>query len=160
RKREAGKVVEKTSLSPKGERKIGKAQFNWVPTLDLKQPWRSSYFVWCGALAAALSFIALVGYSRAYSPGQTAAVHNKTSVSSSPIAVRANAGSFYECHSVTTNKDDKCPGFHQTPHFTPAISEAHRREGAGCVGCHDEHRGNSSESALLKADLCVNCHND
>ncbi|MGE0126747.1 MAG: NAD(P)-binding domain-containing protein [Blastocatellales bacterium] len=160
RKREAGKVAEKPLLSPRGERKIGKAQFNWVPTLDLKQPWRNSYFIWGGIVVTAFSFIAMVGYSQAYSPGPTAAVHGKILPSSSTVAIRANTGSCYECHAVAVSKDDKCAACHQTQHFTPSISEAHRREGIGCSDCHSEHQGRDSASALLKAGLCVDCHND
>jgi len=160
RKREAGKVAEKPMLSPRGERKIGKAQFNWVPTLDLKQPWRNSYFIWGGIVVAALSFIALIGYSQAYSPGPTAAAHSKALLSSSTIANRANSGSCYECHAVAVSKDGKCVACHQTQHFTPSISEAHRRAGIGCAGCHSEHRGADSASALLRANLCSDCHND
>ncbi len=160
RKREAGKVTERTRLSPKGERKIGKAQFDWVPTLDLKQPWRSSYFIWGGIVVTALAFIALIGYSQAFSPGPTASVHNRGIPSSSTIATRANGGSCYECHGVAVSKDEKCIACHRAQHFTPAISDAHRREGMGCTGCHSEHRGNDSGSALLKADLCAGCHNE
>jgi predicted CXXCH cytochrome family protein len=160
RKREAGKVAEKTPLSPRGERKIGKAQFNWIPTLDLKQPWRNSYFIWGGFAVTTLSFIALVWYKQAFSPGPTAAIHNRAVPSSSSKAIRANGGSCYECHGVAVDKNDKCVACHQTVRFIPTISEAHRREGIGCAGCHSEHRGNASESALLRPDLCAECHND
>lgn len=160
RKREAGKVAEKPMLAPRGERKIGKAQFNWVPTLDLKQPWRNSYFIWGGVVVIALSLIAMIGYVQAYSPGPIAAAHGKTLLSPSTIAVRANSGSCYECHAVAVSKDDKCAACHQTQRFTPSISEAHRREGIGCSDCHSEHQGADSASALLKAGICSDCHND
>src|SRR5262245_49235921 len=85
RKREAGKVSEKTPLSPRGERKMGKAQFNWIPTLDLKQPWRRSYFILCGLVVTACSLAALIGYSQAFSPGRTASAHSTVSAKSSKI---------------------------------------------------------------------------
>src|SRR5262245_21219590 len=160
RKREAGKVAEKPMLSPKGERKIGKAQFNWIPTLDLQQPWRNSYFIWCGIVVTALSFIALIGYGQAFSPGPTAVAHNRAVPSSSTIAIRANSGSCYECHAVAASEDEKCAACHQTKQFTPSISEAHLRAGIGCADCHSEHQGADSASALLRSDICVSCHND
>src|SRR5262245_11102383 len=60
RKREAGKIEAKTRLHPRGVQKVGKAQFNWRPTLDLRRLWRKSYFAWgiivsfVGAIAAVL----------------------------------------------------------------------------------------------------------
>src|SRR5215475_10657562 len=119
RKREAGKVAEKTPLSPRGERKIGKTQFNWIPTLDLKQPWRNSYFIWGGLAVITLSFMSLAWHKQAFSPGPTAAVHNRAVPSSSSKAIRANGGSCYECHGVAVDKNDKCVACHQTGHFTP-----------------------------------------
>jgi predicted CXXCH cytochrome family protein len=160
RKREAGKVVERGRLTPRGERKMGKAQFNWIPTLDLKQPWRRSYFTVCGVVVAACSLVALIGYSQAFSPGPVAAAHDGGRPQSTAIALRSNGGACYKCHGVTASKDDKCADCHQTRQFAPTISEAHRREGVGCVNCHSEHRGASAASALINPELCANCHND
>ena len=46
RKREAGKLAPQTLLHPRGNKQVGKAQFNWRPTLDLSRIWRKSYFYW------------------------------------------------------------------------------------------------------------------
>ncbi len=40
RKRESGKITDETVLHPRGRRRLGKAVACWMPTLDLRQPWR------------------------------------------------------------------------------------------------------------------------
>jgi thioredoxin reductase len=60
RKRESGKVIGGIDLKPKGKRLLGKAQFNWRPTLDLRETWRISHFIW-GSLIALLIYLVLYG---------------------------------------------------------------------------------------------------
>jgi thioredoxin reductase (NADPH) len=60
RRREAGKMKERSPLHPQGEQRIGKAQFNWTPTLDLKQPWRPSWFIWGGLVVVAFSLVVML----------------------------------------------------------------------------------------------------
>jgi thioredoxin reductase/pSer/pThr/pTyr-binding forkhead associated (FHA) protein len=58
RSRESGEDTAKVSLTPKQKRGVSKAQYNWRPTLDLREQWRKSYFVW-GGLAAFLFYSAV-----------------------------------------------------------------------------------------------------
>jgi len=75
RRREAGKIKQRSPLHPQREPRLGKTQFNWAPTLDLKQPWRASYFVWGSLAVLALALAALIGYPQAFSFDEVAAVH-------------------------------------------------------------------------------------
>src|SRR5215471_17833597 len=75
RKREAGKVEEKTPLHPKVGKKLGKAQFNWRPTLDLKNLRKSAYFVWGVLIIAGLSLAAILIPQISLSPGRLSSSH-------------------------------------------------------------------------------------
>ncbi len=72
RRREAGKMTERSPLRPQREQRIGKAQFNWIPTLDLKQPWKPSWFIWGSVIVFLFSMIVVVagwdGHHRLNSP--------------------------------------------------------------------------------------------
>jgi len=160
RKREAGKIAEKSRLHPKGDRRVGKAQFNWRPTLDLTRPWRKSYFVWGAVIVAVLSLAGLIVYTQAYSPGAIASVHTSGTMSDRGIALRPNTGSCAECHSATVSIQNKCASCHSTSSFQPVISDAHAKAGLGCVSCHGEHMGSSFRPGLVGASMCVSCHND
>jgi len=75
RRREAGKMTERSPLHPQGEQRVGKAQFNWTPTLDLKQPWRPSWFIWGGLIVVVFSMVVLTaGWDgrQVYRPMETA----------------------------------------------------------------------------------------
>jgi thioredoxin reductase (NADPH) len=158
RKREAGKIAPQTLLHPRGGKQVGKAQFNWRPTLDLSRIWRKSYFYWGIALVALLSIVAVALYEDAYSPGEVTTAHSSAQPSARNIALQANANSCSNCHGVTQGMQDKCVGCHSTPKFAPIIFDDHARENVGCVGCHTEHQGSSSEVGLLSNQLCANCH--
>ena len=159
RKREAGKIAVKTPLHPKGGQRIGKIQFNWGPTLDLRAPWRRAWFVWGGAIVVGLSALAMLVWSRAFSPGELSAPHAGRIVSARQAALRANGGACMDCHAATAEISDKCANCHRTPQFAPTVSAAHQREGIGCVGCHSEHQGAAPEAGLLNPAVCVQCHN-
>jgi thioredoxin reductase len=159
RKRESGKIIEKTLLHPKGKQRIGKALSNWMPTLDLREPWRKSYFIWGGIIVSAFSLTALLAHRQAFSPGEIASAHQSLTPSARGIAVRAS-NSCSDCHGVTTTIESKCATCHQTSSFQPTISDAHLREEIGCVGCHSEHQGRRAETGLLNPNVCVHCHND
>jgi thioredoxin reductase (NADPH) len=165
RKREAGKIAEKTALRPKGDRRVGKIQFNWRPTRDLRKLWRKSYFIWGAAIVAALSAAALVVYNQAYSPGAISSPHMLSEVSAADagarnVALRPNGGACAECHSPATSIQAKCVGCHQTESFEPAISKAHTGAGLECVSCHGEHMGASFRPGLVGSAMCASCHND
>ncbi|HKV41987.1 MAG TPA: FHA domain-containing protein, partial [Blastocatellia bacterium] len=108
RKREAGKLAAKTLLHPKGGRGVGKAQFNWRPTLDLRGLWRKSYFAWGVMLVGAVSIAAIAAQSIYYSPGRLSDSHASSSVSAAGIALTPNANSCFSCHSVTVTMQQNC----------------------------------------------------
>ena len=158
RKREAGKIAPQTPLHPRGGKQVGKAQFNWRPTLDLHRVWRKSYFYWGIAIVALLSIAAYVIYEETYSPGEVSRAHTLATPPARPIALQANANSCANCHGVTQGMQDKCITCHSTQSFVPVVFDAHARENVGCTGCHIEHQGSSSAVGLLSNQLCSNCH--
>src|ERR1700730_1064447 len=103
RKREAGKIAEKSLLHPKGDKRVGKAQFNWRPTRDLRKLWRKSYFVWGGLIVGVISIAALAAYNRAYSPGGSSGVHTTNQLGTRSIALRPNGAACAQCHSPATS---------------------------------------------------------
>ena len=159
RKREGGKIEAKTALHPRGGRKVGKAQFNWKPTLDLRRLWRQSYFIWVGLGSLLASLIALIVYQGAYSPGPVSSVHTLSTVSTRGIADHANANSCSNCHGVTAGIQDKCISCHSTGTFRPLITEAHNRENIECTSCHTEHQGSDIRLGLVSYGMCSLCHN-
>ncbi len=159
RKREAGKIAEKTPLHPRSGLKVGKAQFNWRPSLDLRRLWRKSYFAWGGAAVVLLSVAALLTYENAYSPGELSAAHVSAAVSPRGIAGRPNEASCSSCHGVTEGMQDKCISCHATNTFQPTIYSTHDREGIACSSCHTEHEGSDIRAGLVSYNLCSRCHN-
>ncbi|HWC76624.1 MAG TPA: NAD(P)-binding domain-containing protein [Blastocatellia bacterium] len=160
RKREAGKIGAKTALHPHGSRKVGKAQFNWYPTLDLRKLWRKSYFSWGIIIAAVLSLGAFFAYERAYSPGEISAAHSATQLSARGIALTSNDASCASCHGVSPPIEQRCASCHTTSKFQPSIYDSHAREQVGCTSCHTEHSGPESQAGLISYGLCSSCHND
>jgi thioredoxin reductase/pSer/pThr/pTyr-binding forkhead associated (FHA) protein len=159
RKREAGKIDPHTPLHPKGNKKIGKAQFNWYPTLDLKRLWRKSYFSWSIVVIGALAVAAIFHYQPAYSPGDLAHAHQRPDLSKN-IATKPNENSCSSCHGFAAPMQDRCTSCHTTQSFKPVVYDSHARENVGCTGCHSEHQGSNSEAGLISYGLCSNCHND
>ncbi len=160
RKREAGKIAEKSPLEAKADRRLGKAQFNWRPTRDLRKLWRKSYFAWGAVIVAVISTTALVAYNRAYSPGGISAAHTASLPGEHGIALRANGASCSECHSATASIQSKCASCHQTQTFEPSISKVHTEADLSCVSCHGEHMGASFRPGLVGSAMCASCHND
>ena len=68
RRREAGKMTERSPLRPQLEHRIGKAQFNWIPTLDLKRPWKPSWFIWGSVIVCLFSMIVVMAGWDGYHP--------------------------------------------------------------------------------------------
>ena len=108
RKREAGKLIESTMLHPKGAKRLGKAQFNWQPTLDLSKLWRKSYWVWGPLLVGLFAIGAGMIYPNTFAPAPVASVHASESAGGRGIALRANANSCLECHNLITGVQNKC----------------------------------------------------
>ncbi|HSB12166.1 MAG TPA: NAD(P)-binding domain-containing protein [Blastocatellia bacterium] len=159
RKREAGKIEARTPLHPRGGQKLGKAQFNWKPTLDLRRLWRKSYFAWGIVGSVLASIVALLIYEGAFSPGPVSEAHTSSVVSKRAIADRANANSCSNCHGVTSGMEDNCISCHSTATFRPTIYDAHNRENIACSSCHTEHQGADIRAGLVSYGLCSRCHN-
>ncbi len=174
RKREAGKIGEKTSLDPRGDRKVGKAQFNWRPTLDLRKVWRKSYFAWGTVAVVLFSLLSLLVYQDVFSPDDLADPHamhfEKSRLLLRNIAARSNDGECSTCHGLT-GMYDRCVECHQTarvaisetsfnPAFLPqTLIAGHLRAGiTACSSCHAEHQGRAAATGLLDYGLCVGCH--
>ena len=159
--REAGKMVRHSPLFPRGQRRAGKAAFNWIPTTDLKSRWPVSIFVWS---AIAIGVMALAGaywYANAYAPGPVSAAHTRSELKlTPPIAVRPNANSCTSCHSFSGNMDEKCAFCHHAQAFEATVIAPHAAAGIGCVSCHSEHRGAEFNAISAAIVGCAECHND
>jgi thioredoxin reductase len=160
RKREAGKVAEKTRLHPRVGKKSGKSQFNWRPTLDLKNLRKSGYFVWGLLIIGGLAVAALLVPQKAYSPGDLSSSHTSDKPPSRGFALEANGASCSSCHYAATSINQNCISCHTTDSFRPAIYDKHQTERMGCVDCHAEHRGANVHTALIAYGICSSCHND
>jgi thioredoxin reductase (NADPH) len=168
RKRESGKITDETVLNPRGLRRLGKSLACWAPTLDLRQPWRTGWFIW-GALAVLLfGLSALAAWHSAYSPGPLASPHTAKTLATHAVATRAAGGSCSSCHSPVTSMDNQCLSCHRVPGFAEAISPAHAKAGMNCASCHVDHRGPDARAGLMGAGLmgaglmndgvCLDCH--
>ena len=159
--REAGKMARPSPLTPKGGRRSGKAQFNWMPTSDLMSRWPLAFFTWALLIVGLISVGAAYWYASAYAPAPIASVHTAKQMSvNPPIAARANAGSCTNCHALRGSMEDRCAGCHHTDAFVATTIKPHQAAGVGCVDCHAEHRGaafSAKEGALAS---CTSCHND
>lgn len=159
--REAGKMVRPSPLQPKGDRRSGKAQFNWLPTTDLMPRWPIAFFTWSLLLVAAVSVGAAYWYTSAFAPAPIAKAHEATEFSLVPaIATTPNAGSCTNCHSLTTNVEQRCASCHQTEAFVATMIEPHEAAGIGCVDCHAEHQGREFSARAGALASCTECHND
>ncbi len=159
--REAGKMVRPSPLFPKSDRRAGKAQFNWIPTTDLKSHWPISFFLWGVIVVGLLSVAAAYWYASAYAPGPVARAHTKSQLNMlPPIAVRANANSCTSCHSFTGRMEANCAQCHNTEAFVATVIEPHSAAGVGCISCHAEHRGSDFSAAEASLATCTECHND
>ena len=84
RKREDGKLATDSPLKPKTKKRMGRAQFNWVPTRDLQRPWPRALFGWATLIVTVLSVGAVFLFKDAYSPGALSAPHARKEFSISP----------------------------------------------------------------------------
>ncbi|QQS46967.1 MAG: FHA domain-containing protein [Acidobacteriota bacterium] len=161
RKREAGKMATESPLKPQGRRRLGKAQFNWAPTRDLRTPWARSLFSWGAIIVMLLSIAALFFFKDAYSPGVLSMAHARSDLAISPaIAEQANSGSCTTCHSLREPMNQSCASCHTTPVFHSEVSDKHIKSGLTCVSCHTEHQGRSFQPAVVANASCANCHRD
>lgn len=169
RKREAGKIARPTLLHPKGEKRLGKARYNWTPTTDLAPNRYGGTFLFASIVIAALSVAAAFSYMNAFSPAPVSNPHTRAQFAFSPSVARTpNAALCTNCHSLnaaftlnsTAAINANCALCHTTKIFQSSITRAHREAGIGCTACHTEHQG--AEFSLRTASLasCTICHND
>ena len=76
--RETGKITRPSPLFPKRERRVGKIQFNWRPTTDLRSHWPISFFIWSAIVVGALSIAAAYWYASAFAPAPVSQAHAKS----------------------------------------------------------------------------------
>lgn len=159
--REAGKMVRPSPLFPRSQRRAGKAQFNWIPTSDLARRWPVSFFIWGAVAVGVLSIAAAYWYANAYSPGPVSRSHVVEKMEMSPaIAIKANADSCTNCHSLTGSMETKCAACHNTEAFAATVIKPHEAAGIGCISCHAEHQGSDFNPAQAALFTCTACHND
>lgn len=163
RKRDAGKVAERTPLKPnlmKG--RLGKARFNWRSTSDLRRPWSTSLFVWGAIIVTVASVVSAFALTDIYSPGPLSSPHVRDALHhpdpAMAVATQANANSCTSCHTVTQSMDMRCASCHTTTAFTSVSSDEHTKVGVTCAECHgNEHRGDAF-TKMAAADSCAACH--
>lgn len=161
RKREAGKMATDSPLKPRQQRRLGKAQFNWMPTRDLQSSWPRSLFVWSILIVAVLSVTSIFVFKDAFSPGALSLAHARKNLAISPaIALNANSASCTTCHSVKASLNQNCASCHTTQAFHSEVSDQHMKAGLTCVACHSEHLGRDFRPALVANLACVGCHHD
>ena len=159
--REAGKMVRPSPLFPKGGRRSGKAQFNWMPTTDLMSRWPAAFFTWSLLIVGLLSVAAAYWYTSAFAPAPISKAHAATQLSVVPaIATTPNSGSCTNCHSLTDNVERRCGSCHTTEAFASTMIKPHEAAGIGCVDCHAEHRGAEFSAKAGALGSCTSCHND
>ena len=161
RKREAGKLATDSPLKPKEKKRLGKAQFNWIPTRDLQKNWPRALFGWAVLIVTVLSVAAIFLFKDAYSPGALSTAHARSDFSISPnIAANPNASSCTTCHSVKAPLNQNCATCHTTTAFHSEVSDKHTKAGLSCIACHSEHLGRDFRPALVANVACVSCHKD
>ena len=161
RVRDVGKMARPSPLYPKGGRRAGKAQYNWIPTSDLMSRWPIAVFTWALLAVGVVSVAAAYRYTSAFAPGPIATAHNLTQLSIVPaIAASPNSGSCTGCHSLTGHMEQRCAACHTTEAFKSTMIKPHEAAGIGCIDCHAEHRGANFSATKGALDSCTQCHND
>lgn len=161
RKREDGKLATDSPLKPKVKKRLGRAQFNWVPTRDLQRPWPRALFGWATLIVTILSVAAIFIFKDAYSPGALSAAHARKEFSISPQIAQIPASSACTtCHSVKASLNQNCASCHATSAFHTEVSDKHMKAGLTCTACHTEHLGRNFRPALVANTACVGCHRD
>jgi len=161
RMRDVAKMARPSPLSPKGGRRAGKAQYNWLPTSDLMSRWPVAVFTWAVLIVGVVSVAAAYRYTSAFAPAPIATAHTVTQLSIVPaIAAAPNSGSCTNCHSMTGRMEQRCASCHTTDAFKPTMIKPHEAAGIGCIDCHAEHEGATFSATKGALDSCTQCHND
>ena len=159
--REAGKLVRLSPLFPRGQRRPGKAAFNWTPTTDLRRHWPVSFLIWGVAGVGLLSVAAAYWYANAYAPGPVSRAHAQSHLTVfPPIAIKANGNSCTSCHSFSGTMEQNCARCHNTEVFAATIIQPHAAAGISCISCHAEHRGTQFHASQAALATCSECHNN
>lgn len=159
--REAGKMVRRSPLFPKSQRRSGKSQFNWTPTSDLVRGWPVSLLIWGAVIVGVFSVAGVFWYANAYAPAPLSSSHSRNQLAVfPPIAKAANADSCTNCHSLSGNMEARCASCHNTEIFVATVIEPHVAAGIGCSDCHAEHRGANFRPGPTALATCTECHND
>ena len=159
--REAGKLMRRSPLYPKGGRRSGKAQFNWTPTTDLMARWPVAFFTWALLVIGLGSVAAAYWYTSAFAPAPISKAHTISQFSIVPaIATTPNAGSCTTCHSLTGNMEQRCAACHHTDAFVATVIKPHEAAGVGCIDCHAEHQGAGFSATAGALASCTACHTD
>ena len=159
--REAGKLMRRSPLYPKGGRRSGKAQFNWTPTTDLMARWPVAFFTWALLVIGLGSVAAAYWYTSAFAPAPISKAHTISQFSIVPaIATTPNAGSCTTCHSLTGNMEQRCAACHHTDAFVANVIKPHEAAGVGCIDCHAEHQGAEFRATAGALASCTACHTD
>jgi FHA domain len=161
RVREVGKMFRPSPLYPKGGRRSGKTQFNWMPTTDLMSRWPVAFFTWALLIVGLLSVAAAYWYTSAFAPAPISKAHAATQLSLVPaIAMTPNSGSCTTCHSLTGHMEQRCASCHNTEAFVATMIKPHEAAGIGCVDCHAEHQGAEFSATQGALASCTVCHSD
>ena len=166
-KRTREKAGRPSPLHPRTPQRLGKAQFNWVPSRDLIRPWPFAIFLWAVIVVGALSVLAAFGHKNAFAPKAVSDPHTRTAFVLLPeIAKQINGNSCTSCHAIGVRKANKekmnanCAACHNTKAFVATVIPAHRDAGITCTTCHTEHRGESFRPLNAALQSCNECHND
>ena len=126
RMREVAKMARPSPLFPKGGRRAGKTQYNWMPTTDLMSRWPVAVFTWALLLVGLVSVAAAYRYTSAFSPGPVSKVHTVSQLSVVPaVAATPNSGSCTSCHSVRGHMEQRCAACHTTAAFKSTMIKQH-----------------------------------
>lgn len=161
RVRDVGKMARPSPLYPKGGRRAGKSQYNWMPTTDLMSRWPVAVFTWALLIIGLLSVAAAYWYTRAFAPAPISRAHTLTQLNIVPaVAKIPNSGSCTNCHSLRGHMEQRCAACHTTEAFRATMIKPHQAAGIGCVDCHAEHQGAEFSATKGALDSCTQCHND
>src|SRR5574338_729777 len=120
--RDAGKMTRPSPLYPKGSRRSGKTQYNWMPTSDLLSRWPVAFFTWALLVVGLVTVAAAYWYTSAFSPAPISKAHTLKQFSIIPaIANAPNSGSCTNCHSLSGNMEQRCAACHRTETFTATV---------------------------------------
>ena len=159
--RDVGKMARPSPLYPKGGRRTGKTQYNWMPTTDLLSRWPVAFFTWALLVVGLVSVAAAYWYTSAFSPAPVSKAHTLTQFSIVPaIATSPNSGSCTNCHALSGKMEQRCASCHHTEAFTATVIKPHEAAGIGCVDCHAEHKGVEFSAKAGALASCRQCHTD